>query len=370
MRWLLAVAIFAAGLGAGDLQAEDAGASYHLSLGPSTIPGVLTELIDPKIPAGLEGIEDCRAELAPEDVVAEGGWVVSFQALPDSPGVDLGWNEGHGLPAALKDCATEQIERLNLAPDDRGVQQVVWIRPTPPDGEDPESDPSGLPWHERAATDKVVAQDWDGLQGCLAADEDPDQPWGAPPSVELWFAVDAEGAVASTAVVSTGSARRETANCVARRVAGLRFEPAGAGWRRTIIERSEAPIGEAGPDSVPEVSSSESRGRALAKPTITYPKVAKINGVEGEVRLKLLVDVDGRPVLRTLSRCAAWHEASAAVRRADFHPRWCMWAVEGPRELVRETVRAWGNVRWKPYVSRGRASQYWVNVITEYRLVD
>ncbi|MCO4768651.1 MAG: energy transducer TonB [Deltaproteobacteria bacterium] len=112
----------------------------------------------------------------------------------------------------------------------------------------------------------------------------------------------------------------------------------------------------------------ESQGLCQRKPAITYPEQAKAMGVEGKVRLKILIDTNGKVVKRKDEVCKRFQTADKKTRRTRWHPSLCIEAVSGPEPLYYETLVAWGTAKWTPYKSGNVFTRYFANVETNYKL--
>ncbi len=125
--------------------------------------------------------------------------------------------------------------------------------------------------------------------------------------------------------------------------------------------------GELGGD-VASLGFGESQGLCQRKPNITYPEQAKTMGVEGTVRVKILIDTNGKIVKRKEDICKRFQEADKKERRTRWHPGLCIEAVSGPEPLYYETLVAWGTTKWSPYKSGNVFTRYFANVETVYKL--
>lgn len=112
----------------------------------------------------------------------------------------------------------------------------------------------------------------------------------------------------------------------------------------------------------------ESEGLCARKPNILYPDQAKQLGVEGNVRVRILVDTDGKTVKRKDEACKGFHSADKKERRVRWHPNLCIEAVSGPEILYYDTLVAWGTAKWRPWVSGNVNARYYANVETNYKL--
>ena len=68
----------------------------------------------------------------------------------------------------------------------------------------------------------------------------------------------------------------------------------------------------------------QSRGLCTRKPNIRYPEQAKQMGVEGTVKVRILVGTDGKIAKKKDEFCKGWHQADKKTRRVRWHPRLCM----------------------------------------------
>lgn len=112
----------------------------------------------------------------------------------------------------------------------------------------------------------------------------------------------------------------------------------------------------------------ESQSLCLRKPTITYPEQAKALGIEGTVRIRILIDIDGKIVKRKEELCANFQTADSQQRRIRWHPSLCIEAVSGPEALYYETLMAWGTAKWSAWKSGNVFTRVFANVETNYRL--
>jgi len=112
----------------------------------------------------------------------------------------------------------------------------------------------------------------------------------------------------------------------------------------------------------------ESKGLCKGRPAISYPDQAKSLGIEGTVRIKILIDTDGKIVKRKEELCSRFQTADKKERRLRWHPALCIEAVSGPEVLYYETLVAWGTTKWSPYKSGNVFTRYIANVETNYSL--
>lgn len=112
----------------------------------------------------------------------------------------------------------------------------------------------------------------------------------------------------------------------------------------------------------------ESQGLCTRRPAITYPDQAKAMGIEGHVRIKILIDTNGKIVKRKDELCTRFGQAEKKERRVRWHPSLCIEAVSGPEALYYESLVAWGTTKWSPYKSGSVFTRYIANVETVYRL--
>jgi len=112
----------------------------------------------------------------------------------------------------------------------------------------------------------------------------------------------------------------------------------------------------------------ESRGLCVKKPPARYPDMAKEMNIEGTVRVRLLIGVDGKIVKAKDERCTEWHTTSKKDRRRNWHPRLCVEATTGPEALIYETLTAWGTSKWRPWQSGNVNTNYYANVEVNYQL--
>ena len=112
----------------------------------------------------------------------------------------------------------------------------------------------------------------------------------------------------------------------------------------------------------------ESRGLVLRKPAQTYPEQAKALGIEGTVRVKILVDTDGKIVKRKEDVCKRFQEADKKTRRVRWHPSLCVEAVSGPEALYYETLVAWGTAKFAPWKSGNVFTRYFGTIDVVYKL--
>ena len=112
----------------------------------------------------------------------------------------------------------------------------------------------------------------------------------------------------------------------------------------------------------------ESQGLCTRRPSITYPEQAKALGIEGTVRVKILIDTDGKIVKRKDDLCERFQAADKKERRLRWHPSLCIEAVSGPESLYYESLVAWGTTKWSPYKSGNVFTRYFANVETRYSL--
>ncbi len=112
----------------------------------------------------------------------------------------------------------------------------------------------------------------------------------------------------------------------------------------------------------------ESQGLCTRRPSITYPEQAKALGIEGTVRVKILIDTAGKIVKRKDELCTRFQDADNKERRLRWHPALCIEAVSGPEALYYESLVAWGTTKWSPYKSGNVYTRYIANVETRYSL--
>ncbi|HCP47732.1 MAG TPA: hypothetical protein DIU15_16950 [Deltaproteobacteria bacterium] len=112
----------------------------------------------------------------------------------------------------------------------------------------------------------------------------------------------------------------------------------------------------------------QSRGLCTRKPNIRYPEQAKQMGIEGIVKVRILVGIDGKIAKKKDEFCKGWHEADGKTRRTRWHPQLCIEAVSGPEILYYETLIAWGTAKFRPWKSGNVFARYWGNITTDYKL--
>jgi protein TonB len=112
----------------------------------------------------------------------------------------------------------------------------------------------------------------------------------------------------------------------------------------------------------------QSRGLCTRKPNIRYPEQAKQMGIEGTVKVRILVGLDGKIAKKKDEYCKAWHAADKKARRMRWHPRLCIEAISGPETLYYETLVAWGTAKFRPWKSGNVFARYWGNITTDYKL--
>ncbi len=125
--------------------------------------------------------------------------------------------------------------------------------------------------------------------------------------------------------------------------------------------------GEVGGD-IASLGIGQSRGQCIRKPTIRYPEQAKQMGIEGMVKVRILIGTDGKIVKNKEEICRAFQSADKKTRRTRWHPRLCIEAVSGPEALYYETLIAWGTAKFRPWKSGNVYSRYWGNITTDYKL--
>ncbi|MBJ93581.1 MAG: hypothetical protein CMP23_03815 [Rickettsiales bacterium] len=91
-------------------------------------------------------------------------------------------------------------------------------------------------------------------------------------------------------------------------------------------------------------------------------------GIEGTVKVRILVGTDGKIAKKKDEYCKGWHAADKKTRRVRWHPRLCIEAVSGPEALYYETLVAWGTAKFRPWKSGNVNARYWGNITTDYKL--
>jgi len=367
--------------------------AYRLALGPATVLGADAPFLAPVFDHYTRGIQQCGDFIVPESAASSDGWIASFVTVSDAAGdlLTLTWSDGHSLPEAARRCVRGLVSAMLFPPLSRDgflyAHQVVWVLPDETSGlelpvrdEPPFSD---VPWAELKPALEAVRP---GFDACIEDAVDRGSPSRKMGRVELWAVVRPSGEVASVAASAANIPWTLESSCLATAATAARFaphDPDGLRLARVVIaqraryrpgvtlrprplpESAEDPP-ESGSGALPEIAAS--MGRAATKPRISYPDQAKSLGVEGMVRLRVLVDFDGRVVAAADPDCEAWHQASPGVRRDWWHRRLCIEAVDGHPTLVRTTIGAWAKIPWVPYETGGVVTRYWANVTTMYKL--
>ena len=107
-----------------------------------------------------------------------------------------------------------------------------------------------------------------------------------------------------------------------------------------------APAAQAGRASTQPKVLPSSAVRYLVEPMLTYPRVSRELGEQGVVRLKVLVDEQGRP-------------KDIEVARSSGYPR-----------LDQQAVQAMKKARFQPHLEDGQARSVWVLAPLTFNLED
>lgn len=107
-----------------------------------------------------------------------------------------------------------------------------------------------------------------------------------------------------------------------------------------------APAGQVGRASTQPKVLPSSAVRYLLEPMLSYPRVSRELGEEGVVRLKVLVDEQGRP-------------QEIEVARSSGYPR-----------LDQQAVQAMKKARFQPHLEDGQARKVWVTAPLTFNLED
>lgn len=111
------------------------------------------------------------------------------------------------------------------------------------------------------------------------------------------------------------------------------------------------------------------KGLLLRRPHLQYPEMAKLNRVEGVVRVSVLVNEDGKVARRGDVGCS-WNELTRAEQRtAPFHRGKCVHILSGPSAFHQEVLEAWARgALFAPYIGPDGPSRYRAIIDVEFVL--
>ena len=144
------------------------------------------------------------------------------------------------------------------------------------------------------------------------------------------------------------------------------------GWRwppscpylRTRLDCEAGKVGGTGSD-VHSIGLGESKGLCTQKPPQKYPQMAREMGIDGIVRVRLLISTKGEIIKKKDPLCKSWFDLDRKERRQKrkfWHPGLCIEATSGPDTLLFDALSAWGTSGWRPYRRLGVDTNYYANV--------
>lgn len=122
-------------------------------------------------------------------------------------------------------------------------------------------------------------------------------------------------------------------------------------------------------DDLAELEEDDLTDLVASWPQMAYPPAAKELGIEGTLRVKILVDEQGQVVKRKNPRCR-WNDLSRKERRRTrFHFLKCVEVVSGPMDFEIEVLSAWAfQAVFRPYVGPDGPSAYIAVVDVVFKL--
>lgn len=116
------------------------------------------------------------------------------------------------------------------------------------------------------------------------------------------------------------------------------------------------------------LGSGETVGQIKWKAQPRYPDMARESGLQGDVDVKILVDIDGKVAKAKSEHCKEWAAASKEDRRKRWHPSLCIYAVSGPDELYYESIMAAGDSKYLPWKSGNVFTRFWGTITYKFKL--